>query len=146
MNEIPTVDQLSHVNQLLEAIQQQPGTRTNIIAVATQPLYIGGGLQPIPEKLVRRIQDGHYINRAEMLPVNLEASNATDDDQPTTTKRKLPDVTQIMDWIQCFSIYIAVVSRAKPSHVADLITYLNLIINSQRPFQDFDWALYDHQF
>ena len=146
MNEIPTVDQLSHVNQLLEAIQQQPRTRTNITAVATQPLYIGGGLQPIPEKLVRRIQDGHYINRAEMLPVNLEASNATDDDQPTTTKRKLPDVTQIMDWIQCFSIYIAVVSRAKPSHVADLITYLNLIINSQRPFQDFDWALYDHQF
>ena len=80
MNEIPTVDQLSHVNQLLEAIQQQPRTRTNITAVATQPLYIGGGLQPIPEKLVRRIQDGHYINRAEMLPVNLEASNATDDD------------------------------------------------------------------
>ena len=134
MNEIPTVDQLSHVNQLSEAIQQQPGTRNNITAVATQPLYIGGGLQPIPEKLVRRIQDGHYINRAELLPVNLEASNATDDDQPTTTKWKLPDVTQIMDWILCFSI------------IADLITYLNLIINSQRRFQDFDWALYDHQF
>ena len=143
MNQIPTVDQLSHVNQLSEAIQQQPGTWTNITAVATQAWYIGGGLPSIPEKLVRHIQDGRYINIAELLPDNLEASNATDDDQPTTTKRKLPDVTQIMDWIQCFSIYIAVVSCAKSDHVADLIAYLNLIINSQRRFQDFDWTLYD---
>ena len=51
-----------------------------------------------------------------------------------------------MDWIQCFSIYTAVVSHAKPNHVANLIAYLNLIINSQRRFQDFDWALYDRQF
>ena len=51
-----------------------------------------------------------------------------------------------MDWIQWFRIYIAVVSCAKPNHVADLITYLNPIINSQRQFQDFNWALYDHQF
>ena len=68
------------------------------------------------------------------------------DDQTITTKRKLPDVTQIMDWIQCFSIYIAVVSHAKPDHIADLIAYLNLIINIQRWFQYFDWALYDRQF
>ena len=64
----------------------------------------------------------------------LEASNATDDDQTATTKRKLPDVTQIMDWIQCFSIYIVVVSYAKLDHIADLIAYLKLIINSQRQF------------
>ena len=51
-----------------------------------------------------------------------------------------------MDLIQCFSTYIAVVSGAKPVHVADLIAYLNLVINSQRHFQDFDWALYDPQF
>ena len=98
------VNQLSHVNQLSEAMRQQPGTRTNTIAVATQPLYIGGGLPPILEKLVGRIRDGRYINMAELLPDMLEASNATDDDQTTTTKQKLPDVTQIMDWIQCFSM------------------------------------------
>ena len=81
MNEIPTVDQFSHVNQLSEAMRQQAGTSTNITAAATQPLYIGGGLPPIPEKLVRHIKDGHYINMAELLPDMLEASNAIDDDQ-----------------------------------------------------------------
>ena len=69
---------------------------------------------------------------AELLPDNLEASKATDDNQTTTTKWNLPDVTQIMDWIQCFSIYIAEVSCAKPDHIADLIANLNLIINRQR--------------
>ena len=137
MKQILTVDQLSHVNQLSEAIQQQPGTRTNITAVTIQPFYIGGGLPPIPEKLVRHIQDGRYINIAELLQDNLEVSNLTDN-QNTTTKCKQQDITEIMDWIQCFSIYIAVVSRTKPDHVADLIAYLNLIINSHRRFQDFD--------
>ena len=42
--------------------------------------------------------------------------------------------------------YIAVVTCTKPSHVADLIIYFNLIINSQRLFQDSDWVLYEHQF
>ena len=78
-----------------------------------QPLCIGGGL-------VCRIQDGHYINMDELLSDNLEASNSTDDDQTTTTKCK-QDFIQIMDWIWCFNIYIAVVSRVKPDNVADLI-------------------------
>ena len=133
MNQIPTVDQLSRVNHLSEAIRQQPGSRTNITAVATQPfIHWGGRLLPIPEKLVCRIQEGRYINMAELLPDSLEASDSIDDDQTTTTKLKQQDVTQIMDLIQCFSIYIAVVSCAKPDHVTDLIAYLILIINSQR--------------
>ena len=51
-----------------------------------------------------------------------------------------------MDWIQCFITYIAVVSCAKPKCVTDLIAYWNLIINSQRHFQYFDWVLYDCPF
>ena len=37
-----------------------------------------------------------------------------------------------MDMIQCFSTYIAVVSRAKPDRIVDLIAYLNLTISGQR--------------
>ena len=104
-----------------------------LLLLPHNPLYIGGGrLLPIPEKLVCRIQEGRYINMAELLPDNLEASDSIDDDQTTTTKLKQQDVTQIMDLIQCFSIFIAVVSCAKPDHVTDLIAYLILIINSQR--------------
>ena len=95
-------------------------------------LYIGGGLPPIPEKLIRCIQDGHFINMAELLPDNLEATNLTDDDHTTNAKHKQQEVTEIMEWIQCFSTYIAVVSCAKPDHVGELIAYLNLIVNGRR--------------
>ena len=147
LNQVPSGVQLSHVNELSGSIQQQSGNRAcTMTAVTTHSLYIGGGLPPIPDKLVRRIQDGRFINMADLLPDNLEATNSTDDDHSSNTKRKQQDVTQIMDWIQCFSTYIAVLSRAKPDRVVDLIAYLNLIINSQRRFQDFDWASYDRQF
>ena len=59
------------------------------------------------------------------------------------TKCKQQDVIQIMNWIQCFTTYIAIVSCAKPECVTDLIAYWNLIINSQRYFQGFHWVLYD---
>ena len=91
------------------------------------------------------IQDGHFIDMTELLPDNIEAANATDDKQSKAASRKYQDVTNIMDWIQCYSTYNAVVSRAKPEQVLDLIAYLNLIINSQRSFEDLDWASYDRQ-
>ena len=83
---------------------------------------------------------------ADLLPNNFEATNLIDDDQITNAKRKQQEVTQFMDWIQCFSTYTAVVSRTNPDHIIDLIAYLNLIIKGQRRFQDFDWASYDRQF
>ena len=147
LNQVPIGVQLSHVNELSGSIQQQSGNRAcTMTAVTTHSLYIGGGLPPIPDKLVCRIQDGHFINMADLLPDNLEAINSTDDDPSLNTKCKQQDVTQIMDCIQCFSTYIAGISHAKPDRVVDLIAYLNLIINSQRCFQDFDWASYDRQF
>ena len=127
--------------------RQQTGYRAGTITlVTTHSLYIGGGLPPIPQKLICHIQDGHFTNMAELLPDNLEATNSTDDDHTTNTKCKHQEVTQIMYWIQCFSTYIAVVSCAKLDRVVHLIAYLNLIINDQRRFQNFDWASYDRQF
>ena len=121
LNQVPTSGQLSHVNELSETGRQQTGYRAGTITPVTiHSLYIGG-LPPIPQKLIRRIQDGHFINMAELLPDNLEATNSTDDDHTINTKCKHQEVTQIMDWIQYFSTYIAVVSRAKPDRVVDLI-------------------------
>ena len=49
MNQIPTVDQLNHVNQLSGTIWQQPANNTNITAFTTQPLYIGKDCHPSPK-------------------------------------------------------------------------------------------------
>ena len=89
------VDQLSHVNQLSETVWQQPyaWNRTNITAVTTQILYIGGGLPPIPKKLVHRIQAGRFINMSKIFLNTLEASNSTDNDQNTISNK-----TSLKSW------------------------------------------------
>ena len=71
---------------------------------------------------------------AELLPENLEATNSTDDDHTTNAKCKHQEVNQNTNWIQSFSSYITVVSRAKPDRVVYLIVNLNPIINGQKQF------------
>ena len=83
---------------------------------------------------------------AELLFANLELANVTDEDHSKVNCHKLQQVTNIMDWIQCFSTYIAVVSRTEPEHVVDLVSYLSLIIRDQQSLQDLEWASYDCQF
>jgi len=97
-------------------------------------MYIGGGIPPIPDKLVRRIQKGNFIDMAELLSANLEIANATEEDHSKVNGHKLQQVTNIMDWVQCFSTYVAVVSCTEPERVVDLVAYLNLIIRGQRSF------------
>ena len=56
LNQVPTSGQLSHVNELSETGQQQTGYRAGTITlVTTHSLYIGGGLSPIPQKLICHI-------------------------------------------------------------------------------------------
>ena len=72
-----------------QIIQQQSGNRASTMtAVTTHSLYIGGGLPTIPDKPVRCIQGGHFIDMADLLPNILEATNLTDDDYSMNTKRK----------------------------------------------------------
>ena len=72
LNQLPSSVKLSHVNELSESVRQQMGYRANTITVVTtHSLYNGGGLPPIPKKLIRRIQDGHFINMVELLSDNL---------------------------------------------------------------------------
>ena len=45
------------------------------------PVYIGGGLPPIPARLVKRIENGQFVEMAELLPDHLSSF-------PTLTKIK----------------------------------------------------------
>ena len=109
-------------------------------------MYIGAGLPPVPSKLVKRIQDGRYIDMAELLPTNLSSSQSTDDEQSNKTKNQYQEVTNIVRWLQCFGIYLAVISRSAPHRTVDLLGYQNLIIQGCLNYQDGRWVVYDRQF
>ena len=56
-------------------------------------MYIWAGLPPVPQKLVQCIQAGEYVDVSELLPGRLGINAG-------------PPVTNILEWLQCYSIYI----------------------------------------
>jgi hypothetical protein len=93
-------------------------------------LWIGPGLPPVPNKLVVRIQAGEFIDMAEFLPDRLGINTTPSKDDKQATKQKRRQVTNILDWIQYFSIYVAVLTQKHPDCIQDLLGYQALIIEA----------------
>ena len=110
------------------------------------PRLISGGLPPIPAKLVKRIQDGLFVEMAELLAETLISPEYTVDDQSTSSKQKPKEVTNITDWVQCSGLFIAIISLKEPHRIPDLIGYQNLIMRSSVQCQEGCWATYDRRF
>ena len=110
------------------------------------PVLISGGLPPVPAKLVKRIQDGLFVEMAELLPETLSSPEYAASEEPAGQKQKLREVTNIVDWVQCFGVFIAIISRKEPNRITDLIGYQNLIIQSSIHCQEGRWVIYDRRF
>ena len=72
------------------------------------PVLITGGLPPVPARLVKRMQEGLFVEMAEVLPETLSSSEYAAGEEPTA---------HIVDWVQCFGIFIAVVSYKEPNRI-----------------------------
>ena len=96
-------------------------------------LCIGAGLPPIPPRLVTRIEAGEFIDMAELLPDHLGPATSTTEPLPKPSKR-CHDVSNILEWIRCFSAYIAVISAKQPHRVPDLLGYLTLITETHMQY------------
>ena len=57
-----------------------------------------------------------------------------------------PEVSNIIDWVQCFGIYITIISCTAPNRIADLIGYQSLTIQASQDYQKGCWVVYDQRF
>ena len=83
-------------------------------------MTIGAGLPPIPSKLVSKIEAGEFVDMAELLPDRLGVARNPSRDELKPRRRV---VTTILEWIQCFSRYMAVIAWKQPQHIPDLLAY-----------------------
>ena len=67
---------------------------------------------------------------AELRPEHLEEMNSADEDNSKTTRPKQKELSSILDWVQAFGIYVAMLSRNQPQKVPSLLAYQHLIIHS----------------
>ena len=81
---------------------------------------------------------------AELFPERLTSTSESDNQsKPTRSKRK---ISNILEWVQCFNIYIALISCKQPNKVVDLLGYQHLIIQAHQEYQGDGWLGYDRHF
>ena len=85
----------------------------------------GGGLPPIPLKLVAKIKQGDFVQMHELLPdywwtLENEHDSVAQKWQ-SFIRQHLLDVRV---WVQCFACYAGMVAASQPEQVPDLLTYL----------------------
>jgi len=113
-----------------------------IVQPATvQNVFIGVGCPPVLIRLVKKIESGAFIKMAKLLPEQLGASN--DDD--SKVKQKKCSIS-ILEWLQCYSVYVAVLAKRYPERITDLMGYQSLIIEACMEYRNNCWIGYDRRF
>ena len=146
-DETLTGSQLEHVRELNSLRKTPDLSETEDQGYHQLPILISDGLPPVPARLVKRIKQGIFVEMSELLPDHLGSADANvEKEDRHTNKTKLNEVNNIINWIQCFGIYIAVLSRSTPERVADLVGYQSLIISASHYQCAGHWVVYDRRF
>lgn len=80
----------------------------------------------------------------ELLPEHLGA--VIPDNQQKSSKPRCHAISNILEWLKCFGIYVAIISHKQPQRVPDLIGYQTLIIEAHMEYSGEGWMGYDRRF
>ena len=146
---IPPRETLSHIAEIRSGSNDgtnDAGTR-GVPIVKSMAVSIGPGLPPVPLKIINKIEAGDFIDMDELLPERLGCPMARgQEDQFSASKPKRRSVSSILEWIQCFSVYMAVISCKRPDRIQDLLGYQSLILEAHLEYAGDSWLGYDRRF
>lgn len=114
-----------------------------------EPFILSEALPVVPAKLVQRILWAEYVGMAELLKDNMELERrrllgeGMASQTHFTTRREIPD---ILSWLQCFSLYAAIVGSKHPEKTQELLAYQAFMIGETRRCGGHGWLLYDAAF
>ena len=119
-DELPDGEQIPHVKELgsqdddLISIDRSSSEALYSSRKLYPPVLISDGISPVPLRLLKRIKQGLFVEIAELHPNYLDSVELNMGYQPTGSHKRVPKILDIVDWIQCFGIYMAIISRSKP--------------------------------
>ena len=99
-----------------------------------------------------KIRSGHFIDLDDLLAENLKAQET----EPQTyldgkllvssTKKRVQEITDIVTWVEAFTVYSWILCGAHPSRWQDTTQYKLLILKTARQFSGKAWLHYDIAF
>ena len=127
---------------------QQPSTSHEALVAS---LYLGDGVVPVPDKLLKRIWALEFIEMSQLLPEAWvqdafaeSSSHCCHDARSNKPIRK--GVTSIFSWIQCYSTLVSVLAHKFPAKVPQLMAYQSVIVRCYTDYEGDSWLAYDRAF
>ena len=109
--------------------------------------YHRAGLPPVPAKIVSRIEAGEYIDMTELLPDHLVTlKSPVNDDSFKAGRQRRRALSGILEWVQCFTTYMAVCCQKQPHRIQDLLGCQTLIVEASLEYQGDGWLGYNWRF
>ncbi len=116
-------------------------------------MSVGTGLPALPRRLVDRIRSGEYIDFTELPPAKGKGKTPAQMGEGqivvvqaadlAATRRTIPDLAT---WIQCFSLYVAVLAPSQPEVIPELMAYQAMIAKASQTYRWPSWLVYDQSF
>ena len=113
---------------------------------------VGPSYAPMPGKLGAEITSGAFVELADLLAENISVQEA----KPRTyldgkllvafAKKRVVEITDILTWIQAFTIYQWIFCSTYPSRWQDTTQYKLLILQTAFQFPGLSWLSYDTAF
>jgi len=144
--DLPDSSRLRHIQELEDDIVSIDSSDPEDLFQTKKLTLISNGFLPIPNKLVQHVEEGLFVEMAELLPSYLDSANFDTGCQQTRSHKRLPVLCDITEWVQCFEMYIAIISRHKPKRVADLMGYQMIIMEASLGSREGKWLTYDRGF
>jgi hypothetical protein len=113
---------------------------------------MGEALPVVPQRLVKRIVKGEYVDMAELLKDNLEVerrralSDGEGSQSALLTRGARREVPDLLSWLQCYSMFAAVTCANNPAKTREMWAYQSLMIGEARRCGGRGWAMYDSAF
>ena len=135
----------SNKSSMISNGQHNPSTQ-----FSSKQYLAASGLPTIPNKLAQRIWELEFIEMEEFLPTNkaiqaLELAGTTEGEVRGVfhqLQQQARRVTDLITWVRCFTLYIAVMSQKRPELVAPMTAHLHMVIKLHGR-GGLDWFHYD---
>ena len=108
-------------------------------------VYVGDGLPPVPAKIADKIAKWEFVEMYEMLPESwVQKMEETGGKGATSSRaRARKRIQDINAWLQCFALYVSVMSAKDPGHVPELLAYMVNILRASQDYEGSAWTTYD---
>ena len=142
---------LPATSQFVSPAFSTPALAPSVASSLHKPFVVGPGYSPIPAKLVTKIRAGQFVDLADLLPENVKAQDSEpqsylDGKLLVSTKKRVREITDIVTWVEAFTVYMWIFCCTHSSRWQDMTQYKLLILQTARQFSDKAWLHYDTAF